>query len=98
MSLDRVDLPSPFAPSKAILSSASIRTERRFKTGFWLYPTLPLFMTTRGGRNSAGVGNENPATAFSVRATIGFIFSSNLMRDWACFAFDAFARNLSTKL
>ena len=80
-SFDNVDFPSPFAPSKAILSSASILNERRFSTVFPLYPTFPLFITTNGGRNSAGVGNENFVTAFSTKAFIGFIFSNILMRD-----------------
>ena len=55
-------------------------------------------MVTNGGRNAAGVGNEKPATAFSEMAAIGCIFSSCFRRDCACLAFDAFARNLSTKL
>ena len=50
-----------------------------------------------GGDSASGSGKLNAATWSSTMAAIGFIRSSALIRLCACRAFDALARNRSTK-
>ena len=75
-----------------------MRRFRSLRIGFSSYPTDVSSNRKIGGDNSSGVGKSKAATEFSTPAAIGSIFSSILIRDCACFAFEAFALNLSTKL